>query len=289
MNFPRSLLILCGLLLNFSIDTARAVDNVCAAPILSRLQKHTIQKGETIASIAGQYALVPNTLIKLNPAILKDGKAPVGKEILIPPMDGIRVQAPPGSSWTDLESAYGIRADILFELNGCTRSPRVVFIPGTNWTAMSKKTDYIGLAGYPLPFVAKVGLGYGWQKERTDQKRLFHSGLDLLADVGTPVLAADDGLVVYVGQEGAYGYLVIINHLGNRQTRYAHLQSAGVKVDDRVRTGEAIGTVGTTGQPDILAPHLHFEVRLKTPVGWVAQDPTIHLRTTVGGTREEKR
>jgi murein DD-endopeptidase MepM/ murein hydrolase activator NlpD len=283
MNFFRSLLIFGGLFLSFQLSIARAVEEGCGPPILSRLQKHTIQKGETIASIAAKYVLIANTLIKLNPTVLKDGKAPVGKEILIPPMDGIRVKAPEGSSWKDLESAYGITSDILFEINGCTLRPGVVFIPGTNWPATSKRSDYLGLAGYPLPAIAKVGLGYGWQKERTEQKRLFHSGLDLLADVGTPVLAADDGLVVYVGQEGAYGYLVIINHLGNRQTRYAHLQTVQVKVDERVRTGEAIGTVGATGQPDIPASHLHFEVRLKTPVGWVAQDPMIHLRPEMGG------
>ncbi|WP_422661890.1 peptidoglycan DD-metalloendopeptidase family protein [Pannus brasiliensis] len=262
--------------------------NVCAAPVLSRLERHKIQKGETIASIAGKYALNPNTLIKLNPTILKNGQAPVGQEILIPPMDGIRVEAPKGSTWRDLEGAYGIRADILFELNGCTRSPSVVFIPGTSWPATSRRSDYIGLAGYPLSFPAKIGLGYGWQKNQTEQKGLFHSGIDFLADIGTPVLAADDGLVIFAGQEGTYGNLVIISHSGNRQTRYAHLQTVRVRVDERVRMGEEIGTVGTTGQPDIPEPHLHFEVRLKTPVGWVAQDPAIHLRPPTDGKKRIK-
>jgi murein DD-endopeptidase MepM/ murein hydrolase activator NlpD len=124
---------------------------------------------------------------------------------------------------------------------------------------------------------SSAGLIYGWQKSPTEQKNLFHSGVDLLADVGTPVLAAEDGLVIYVGQEGAYGNLVVINHLGRRQTRYAHLSRVTVRIDQRVRAGDVIGTVGTTGQPDIIPPHLHFEVRLDTPVGWTAQDPALHL------------
>jgi murein DD-endopeptidase MepM/ murein hydrolase activator NlpD len=83
--------------------------------------------------------------------------------------------------------------------------------------------------------------------------------------------------VIYVGQEEAYGNLVVINHLGRRQTRYAHLSRVTVKIDQRVRAGDVIGAVGTTGQPDIIPPHLHFEVRLDTPVGWTAQDPALHL------------
>ncbi|MFM2378451.1 MAG: hypothetical protein RLZZ143_1029 [Cyanobacteriota bacterium] len=121
--------------LNQKLIFAQGSDNVCPPPILSRLQRHKIQAGETIASIAEKYALIPATIIKLNPTILKNGLAPVGKEIFIPPMNGIRIEAPKGSTWRDLEAAYGIRADILFELNGCGRRPTIVFIPGTNWSA----------------------------------------------------------------------------------------------------------------------------------------------------------
>jgi murein DD-endopeptidase MepM/ murein hydrolase activator NlpD len=279
-----SLASLSVLSLVLALPVARAED-VCANPILSRLQRHRIQPGETIASIAERYVLIPGTLVRLNRDLLKNGKAPVGKEILIPPMDGIRVEAPRGSTWRDLEGAYGIRADILFELNGCTRSPGVVFIPGTSWPATERRSNYIGLEGYPLPFPARIGLGYGWQEYPTQQKRLFHSGLDLLAGTGTPVLAAEGGLVVFAGQEDAYGNLVIINHPGGLQTRYTHLQTVLVKADDRVRAGDEIATVGTSGRPDISAPHLHFETRLKTPVGWVAQDPALHLRPVTGERR----
>ncbi|MBR8831221.1 MAG: hypothetical protein N5P05_002987 [Chroococcopsis gigantea SAG 12.99] len=251
--------------------------SACPAPLLSKIKRHRIIEGETVSSIAEQYGLLPETLVKFNPNI-KVPKIPVGQEIFIPPINGVKIEAPPGSTWLDLEGAYGVRADILFELNGCQKRPKVVFIPGTSWAAKTPQKDYTGLAGYPLPTPLTVGLSYGWQNSPIQKERLFHSGIDLLAPVGTDVLAADDGLVIYVDREGAYGNYIIINHRGNRQTRYAHLASVAVKVNQRVKTGEIIGTVGQTGQPDISAPHLHFEVRFKTNQGWVAQDPAIHLK-----------
>ncbi|GFE67617.1 M23 family metallopeptidase [Chroococcus sp. FPU101] len=248
---------------------------LCPSPVLSRLKRHKIIAGETVQSIAQQYNLLPETLLRLNP-ILKQKTVPVGKEILIPPFNGIRIQAPKGATWRDIGEAYGISSDVLFELNGCAKTPNIVFIPGTNWSSSSKK-DYLGLSGYPLPFVAPIGLKYGWQPSPIGQQRLFHSGVDLLADVGTPVLAAEGGEVVFVGQEGAYGILIVINHPSDRQTRYAHLSKVNVKMGQFVQTGDVIGAVGTTGEPDISSPHLHFEVRTKLSVGWVAQDAEIHF------------
>ena len=251
----------------------------CPPPILSRLRRHKIAPGETIESIASRYNLLPQTLLRLNP-ILQKGSAPVGKEILIPPINGIRVQAPAGATWKDLEKAYGVRADVLFEINGCQKKPAVVFIPGVSWASGGRAQvgNYTGLSGYPLPFPAQIGLSFGWHTDPTTKQNTFHSGIDLLAEPGTPVLAAEAGTVVFVGEEGNYGRLVIINHGGNRQTRYAHLAKIQVRVDQSVKTGDIIGTVGSTGRPDIPAPHLHFEVRYKLPLGWVAQDPALHLK-----------
>lgn len=249
---------------------------ICPSPVLSRLKRHQIIAGETVQSIAQQYNLLPETLLRLNP-ILQAKTVPVGKEILIPPFNGIRIESPKGATWKDLGEAYGISSDVLFELNGCVKSPNIVFIPGTNWSSNRKK-DYLGLSGYPLSSVAPIALKYGWQPNPISQQRLFHSGVDLFAEVDTPVLAAEKGDVVFVGQEGAYGILIVINHPSDRQTRYAHLSRVNVKMGQSVQTGDLIGAVGTTGLPDIATPHLHFEVRTKLSVGWVAQDPEIHFQ-----------
>ncbi len=278
-----------GAWLSFTLVASAQVDilkipannstSACPTPVLSRLKRHKILVGDSFVRIAQQYNLVPETLIRLNPE-LQGGNLPVGKEILIPPFNGIRVQAPQGATWQDLENAYGVRADVLFEVNGCQRTPTIVFIPGLNWSSIERnKVDYTGLSSYPLPFIAQVGLSYGWQNSPTNQQRLFHSGIDLIAPIGTKVLAAEAGVVVYVGREGAYGNLIVISHQGDKQTRYAHLNQFNVRVGDRVTAGEVIGAVGTTGQPDIATSHLHFEIRYRFPAGWVAQDPSTHFRS----------
>ncbi|MDJ0717565.1 MAG: LysM peptidoglycan-binding domain-containing M23 family metallopeptidase [Prochloraceae cyanobacterium] len=252
----------------------------CPAPLLERLHPHKIAPGETVETIATQYNLLPDTLIRLNDS-LAAGNAPVGTQILIPPFNGISLEVPSGASWKDLEAAYGVGAGVLFEINGCQRTPpKVVFLPGVNWhpTGGSQPENYIGLSGYPLPNVAKVELSYGWQENHTRQQRMFHPGIDLLAELGTTVLSAETGIVAFVGKQKSYGNLVIINHPGGWQTRYGHLATIKVKIGQQVRVGDTIGTVGKSGIPDLHQPHLQFEIRRKNHLGWVAQDPQNHLQ-----------
>ncbi|PSO47833.1 MAG: peptidase [Cyanobacteria bacterium SW_9_44_58] len=256
-------------------------DNSCPAPILSRLDRHKIAPGETIKGIAQQYGLLPETLIRLNPSLQKNRDVPVGTEIRIPPFNGIRIEVPPGTTWQDLEQAYGVRADVLFELNGCTREPQVVFLPGVAWQGKDPKAvyNYTGLSHYPLPQSGEVGQNYGWYSNPNTNERRLHSGVDLVADVGTPVLAAEAGTVTFAGKHPVYGNFIVINHSQGQQTRYGHLKTMQVEKEQSVNAGERIGTVGKTGQPHIKRSHLHFEVRHKSPQGWVAQDPEIHLQS----------
>ncbi|NEP02824.1 MAG: M23 family metallopeptidase [Symploca sp. SIO2E9] len=259
---------------------ANPTESACPPPALSRLEKHKVVAGETLESIASQYNLFPETLIGFNPS-LKGGTIPVGSEILIPPFNGIRIDVPAGSSWQDLAEAYGVRSDILFEVNGCQQLSQQVFLPGVNWSRRGTQAvdSYIGFVGYPLPFEAPIGLGYGWRADASSESGQFHSGIDLLAEIGTPVLSVDAGTVAFAGGQGIYGRLVVVNHQGGRQSRYAHLQSISVRVGQQVQTGDTLGTVGVTGSRDIEQPHLHFEVRYNSPLGWVAQDPELHLQS----------
>lgn len=90
-----------------------------------------------------------------------------------------------------------------------------------------------------------------------------HGGLDIKADPGMGVMAAEDGVIVLAGTVGNYGNVIYVNHRDGYQTRYAHLGGLDVKEGDVVKKGELIGTTGTTGNggaPGVL-PHLHFEVR----------------------------
>jgi murein DD-endopeptidase MepM/ murein hydrolase activator NlpD len=277
--FPLAILVSAGVFFqNATFAQFITDENTCPDPILQRLDRHQISSGETIESIAQQYNLLPETLIRLNP-ILQQESVPVGTEILIPPFNGVRIEVPPDTTWQDLEAAYGVRADVLFELNGCTSQPNVVFLPGVAWQGEDPDAvyTYSGLSHYPLPETGEIGLAYGWYRISDRNQRRLHSGIDLIAEVGTSVLATETGQVTFVGQHPIYGNFIIINHARGTQTRYRHLATVTVEPNQMVQAGDAIGTVGTTGEPDISEPHLHFEVRYQTAQGWVAQDPAIHL------------
>lgn len=90
----------------------------------------------------------------------------------------------------------------------------------------------------------------------------LHAGVDWAAPSGTPIVAAFDGKVSFVGVAGGYGNMVRLAHSGRRETRYAHMSrfSRAAKVGNRVNAGDVIGYVGTTGLST--GPHLHFELRV---------------------------
>ena len=88
-----------------------------------------------------------------------------------------------------------------------------------------------------------------------------HLGMDYAARRGTPVVAAGNGTVIYAARMGSYGKLIKLRHKDGYETRYAHLKSyrRGIKRGKRVKKGQTIGYVGTTGRST--GPHLHFELR----------------------------
>ncbi|WP_020674888.1 peptidoglycan DD-metalloendopeptidase family protein [Geopsychrobacter electrodiphilus] len=89
-----------------------------------------------------------------------------------------------------------------------------------------------------------------------------HLGVDLAADINTPVVAAGAGSITFMGQDGGYGNLVKMKHFGAYSTRYAHLRhfASNLHVGSHVKQGQVIGYVGQSG--DATGPHLHFEIRV---------------------------
>lgn len=93
----------------------------------------------------------------------------------------------------------------------------------------------------------------------------FHTGVDIAAPLGTPVMAAADGLIVAVGHTNiGYGNYVVIAHGGGIATLYGHLLQTNVKTGDRVVRGQVIGLEGSTGLST--GPHVHFELRVNDQV-----------------------
>jgi murein DD-endopeptidase MepM/ murein hydrolase activator NlpD len=101
--------------------------------------------------------------------------------------------------------------------------------------------------------------GLGWRLDPFTGKQAYHSGLDIAAAYGNPVVAPADGYVISTTKDKYYGNCIQINHGGGITTLYGHLSLIGVKPGQRVKRGDEIGKVGNTGRS--LGTHLHYEVR----------------------------
>lgn len=99
----------------------------------------------------------------------------------------------------------------------------------------------------------------------------WHSGIDLAAARGTPVVATLPGIVTVIVSPTGYGLHVVINHGGGLSSLYGHLDTVVVASGDVVAAGQVIGTVGSTG--NATGPHLHFEIRRDG----IAEDPRLDL------------
>jgi murein DD-endopeptidase MepM/ murein hydrolase activator NlpD len=103
-----------------------------------------------------------------------------------------------------------------------------------------------------------VTSSFGHRKSPFTGRRQFHAGLDISTRAGTPIIAPAEGVVTFVGREGGYGKMVVLNHGHGLVTRYGHLKAFKVKKGDRVKRGDALGLVGSSGRSS--GPHLHYEV-----------------------------
>jgi murein DD-endopeptidase MepM/ murein hydrolase activator NlpD len=99
----------------------------------------------------------------------------------------------------------------------------------------------------------------------------FHTGQDIEAPWGTPVIAGASGKVTFVGWQNGYGQLVVVDHGGGLTTRYGHLSHIDVELNQTVARAQLLGKVGSTGRST--GPHLHYEVRINDQ----AVDPLPYL------------
>ena len=111
------------------------------------------------------------------------------------------------------------------------------------------------------PVIGRLSSIFGEPRTSSSGEMRFHKGIDICVPPGTPVLAATDGVVAFAGTEAEYGRLVVIDHGHDFSTVYGHLAKIQVKAGEKVSKGQAIGTVGLSGNST--GPHLHYEVRLR--------------------------
>lgn len=123
-------------------------------------------------------------------------------------------------------------------------------------------SNILRLASIPrgLPVNGYVTDGFGMRRNPFNgEGREVHEGLDIAVDFGTPVTATADGLVIYAAPHAGYGNLVIVYHSNGITSRYGHLSRISVEAGQRVKRGDQIGNVGSTGRST--GPHVHYEIR----------------------------
>ena len=106
---------------------------------------------------------------------------------------------------------------------------------------------------------ARLSSGFGKRTHPVLGYTKMHKGLDFAAPRGTPIYAAGNGTVEYAGRKGAYGNFVLIRHNAEYTTAYGHMSRVNTAKGRRVKQGQIIGYVGTTGRST--GPHLHYEIR----------------------------
>lgn len=120
-----------------------------------------------------------------------------------------------------------------------------------------------GLTGIPQVMPADMRMissGFGYRSDPFHGGAAMHSGLDFRGPVGSPIHAAANGKVSFVGTKSGYGKVVEVSHGNGMLTRYAHMSAWQARVGQQVEAGEVIGKIGSTGRST--GPHLHFEVRI---------------------------
>ena len=127
-------------------------------------------------------------------------------------------------------------------------------VPGAS-SFLGGDTPVTTPTGWPTDGFISSGYGLRWNGAE------FHQGIDIAAEMGTPIVATADGVVTIAGwNAGGYGNMVDIDHGSGVSTRYGHASAVVVTAGQRVRRGQIIAYVGSTGHST--GPHLHYEVRL---------------------------
>jgi murein DD-endopeptidase MepM/ murein hydrolase activator NlpD len=199
-------------------------------------------------------------------------------------------------------SALPVQSELEASVEIPVPSPRTQLIPGqapiqspqavkTDTAPGSKPTNSIDNTTtqsaaafiYPLTTPAAITSRFGWRTHPLTGSRRFHSGVDMGAPSGAPVVATGAGTVVSAGWNGGYGNAVIIQHNDNQQTLYGHLSKVSVKAGQTIAQGTIVGLVGSTGNST--GPHLHFETRTSTTGVWAAIDPGQEIQYAVDNLR----
>jgi hypothetical protein len=254
---------------------------------------YTVEAGDNIFDIAQKFGLKPETVLWSNRYTLGDTPdgLGIGVDLVILPVDGLYHRWSEGEGLNGVASFYGVDPDVIvnYPLNGLSKenvgdyaNPNIqpgtmLVVPGgtrpnVSWVSARDEevsgNSYLGPGACGGIIYGNVGTGsFTWPTTAHwlsgyEYNPPVHNGLDFGGDFGSPIYAADSGVIVYSGwSDRGYGNLIVIDHDGGWQTYYSHMiDGTLLPCGSNVQKGQLIASMGSTGNST--GPHLHFEMRL---------------------------
>jgi LysM repeat protein len=232
---------------------------------------HIIGRDDTLESIGRQFNLSWREVLWSNPGLRMP--LTVGRPIKLPPVPGVVVVVRNGDTPTSLATKYGVDQTILLGFNGL-RGPQlmpgsVLVIPVDPAQGPNLSTGVPADPVEPGQFLCPIAGAQIIQRFGPTSFAVeppfggylhFHSGIDLLAGYGTPIVAAAGGKVTAVGAADYFGTRVEVTDSFGLVEVYAHLSLANVAFGQEVQQGKTVGFVGSTGLS--LGSHLHFQLEV---------------------------
>ncbi len=255
------------------LDTAyltRAANPITNIPKRQRreIEKYIVQPNDNVSRIAEKFEIKPETILWANAQLENDpDMLSVGEELTILPINGAYHTVAVGDTVASIAKKYKVDAAAIFdyELNNLKPGDALavgqkVVVPGGKKPIVQREVRaYSG----PIPESAARGTGnFGWPVSGRITQKFWagHSGIDIGAPTGTPVLASDSGFVIFAGWDNSgFGKFIVIDHDNGYLTSYGHLDVFAVAAGDSVKKGQLIGRVGNTGRST--GPHVDFRIR----------------------------
>ncbi len=277
LNRPRQI--------DLSYDQDVSTPEATTAVARTEIIEYEIQSGDTVSSIAQRFGLKTNTILWANNLSSFSLIRP-GNTLKILPTDGVLHTVKRGENLSYLAQRYSVSSQEIANYNNVRADSLAVnqdlIIPGASRVRTPAPTPAPSPTPTPAPSPAptpaptpSVSGKMAWPTEGHRITQYFswrHNGLDVANKTGTPIYAAEAGVVELSGWNTGYGNNIIIDHGGGKKTRYAHMSRMFVSVGQSVARGEHIAAMGSTGWST--GPHLHFEVI----VNGVRQNPLNYLR-----------
>ena len=257
-------------------------------PVRERIEEYTVRNGDTIWSIASRFGLEPSSIVWANSLTNADVLV-IGQPLVIPPVNGILHRVADGETLEGIAARYSVAPEQVaaFAPNGLgggsspvpgtdlvipggtppAPPPPIIADPPQSDPVVAAPAAAAGAAPTATPSSGTRAVGsFIWPATGAlttyfgDNPGYYgpggHNGLDIANALGTPLLAADGGVVIFSGWRGGLGYAVGVDHENGFVTWYGHASSLAVGSGARVSRGDVVAYMGSTGNST--GSHIHF-------------------------------